>query len=105
VVQEALTNAARYAQARQVQVQLACSGDMVTASVQDDGQGFDVGAWSERPGEQQTLGLTGIQERAMLLDGRARITSQPGGGTRVEIELPAHFRVEDENGDTTSFVG
>ena len=105
VVQEALTNAARYAQARQVQVQLACSGDMVTASVQDDGQGFDVRVWSERPGEQQTLGLMGIQERAMLLDGRARITSQPGGGTRVEIELPAHFRVEDENGDTTSFVG
>jgi PAS domain S-box-containing protein len=95
VVQEALTNVARHAQADQVQVHLTCSGATVTASVEDDGQGFDVRAWSERPRERQTLGLTGIQERVMLLGGHARITSQPGRGTRVEIELPAHFRAEN----------
>lgn len=96
VVQEALTNIARHAQAHQVQVQLACAGATVTASVEDDGLGFDVGAWSERPSEQQTLGLTGMQERAMLLDGRVEIRSQPGQGTRIEIELPARFRSEGE---------
>jgi PAS domain S-box-containing protein len=96
VVQEALTNIARHAQAHQVQVQLACAGETVIASVEDDGLGFDVEAWSERPGEQQTLGLTGMQERAMLLDGRVEIRSQPGQGTRIEIELPARFRSEGE---------
>jgi sensor domain CHASE-containing protein/signal transduction histidine kinase len=95
-VVEALTNVARHAQANQVQVQLTYSGDMVTASIEDDGQGFDLGAWSKHLREQQTLGLTGIQERAMLLDGYARITSQPGQGTRVEIKLPARFRLENE---------
>jgi PAS domain S-box-containing protein len=95
-VQEALTNVVRYAQAQRVQVRLAILNGTVTTVVEDDGQGFDVHAWSERPGEQQTLGLTGIQERAMLLDGRATITSQPGRGTRVEIVLPARFRLEEQ---------
>jgi PAS domain S-box-containing protein len=95
-VQEALTNVARHAQASQVQVRLACSDDTVTVSVEDDGQGFDVGAWLERPGEQQTLGLAGIRERALLLNGHARITSQLGEGTQITIELPACFRLEGE---------
>jgi PAS domain S-box-containing protein len=97
VVQEALTNVARHAQASHVQVRLACSGDVVIVSVEDNGQGFDVGAWLERPGERQTLGLAGIRERALLLNGRATITSQPGEGTQITIELPACFRLEGES--------
>ncbi len=96
VVQEALTNVTRHAHASQVHVRLACAGDEVIASIEDDGRGFDVVAWSERRSEQQTLGLTGIQERAMLLNGHAVITSQPGQGTRIEMVLPAQFRPEEE---------
>jgi PAS domain S-box-containing protein len=95
-VQEALTNVVRHAQASRVRVWLACSEDTVTTVVEDDGKGFDVRAWSERPSGHQTLGLTGIQERVMLLDGRVTITSQPREGTRIETELPARFRSGEE---------
>jgi signal transduction histidine kinase len=97
VVQEALTNVARHAQASQVRVRLAWQGDVVITSIEDNGRGFDVRAWFQRSGEQQqTLGIIGIRERVMLLGGRADIKSQAGKGTRIEIELPAHFRVGDE---------
>ncbi len=95
-VQEALTNVARHAQANQVQVRLSLTDDQVVTSVQDDGQGFDVTTWSQRQGKQQTLGLRGIEERAMLLDGQVHITSQPGQGTRIDILLPARFSPEKE---------
>ena len=89
---EALTNVARHAQASQVQVRLACSGGTVTVSIKDDGRGFDVEAWSRRQDEQPTLGLAGIQERVMLLNGHVTIEAPPGEGTRIEIALPAQFQ-------------
>jgi PAS domain S-box-containing protein len=96
VVQEALTNVVRHANADQVKIQLLASGDALSASVVDNGQGFDVAAWTARQSEHQSLGLTGIQERVMLLDGRAEIVSQPGKGTRIQITLPVRLRSERE---------
>jgi len=94
-VQEALTNVARHAQADAVQVRLACASDMVTASIEDDGHGFDVQAWTEGQGWRQSLGLAGIQERVNLLDGYVNVISQLGQGTRIEMALPARFQPED----------
>jgi signal transduction histidine kinase len=95
VTQEALTNVARHAQASQVQVWLAYAGDTVIASIQDDGQGFDAEERIKQQGERQTLGLTGIRERVMLLGGRVAIDSEQGKGTQIEIELPLRFRAEN----------
>jgi len=89
VVQEALTNVARHAQAGHVQVRLRCAQDSVTVSVTDDGSGFDLDVWTAQSKGSQTLGLAGIQERAMLLDGRVSITSRPGSGTQITMTLPA----------------
>jgi PAS domain S-box-containing protein len=100
VVQEALTNVMRHAEADHVAVSLAHVTEMedgqgqIRLSIQDDGRGFDLAALAERRGKEQTLGLTGMQERVMLLGGQVQIISQPGQGTRIEVVLPAHFRLE-----------
>ncbi|MCU1385603.1 MAG: hypothetical protein JWL71_4300 [Acidobacteria bacterium] len=77
IVQEALTNVARHARARQASVRFRRHGDRVTLVVADDGAGFDVDAAGRRP----RLGLVGIRERAALLGGTVAIDSSPAGTT------------------------
>ncbi len=84
IVQEALTNVARYARASHVTVILARGEDMIMATVEDDGVGFDVQA-AERAGR---LGLRGMRERAELRGGTLTIDSRSGLGTRVSVEIP-----------------
>ncbi|NOZ06984.1 MAG: response regulator [Chloroflexi bacterium] len=86
VVQEALTNAVRHAKAQHVQVSLERQPQMVIASVCDDGQGFDVNAVREMPGEG--FGLLGMEERVNLLSGVLQVQSAPGQGTTVTARVP-----------------
>ena len=88
IVQEALTNCAKHAQASQIRISIYGGSDMVRLSIQDDGIGFDWGTPSTRG-----LGLIGIQERVRELDGKLSIISQPRKGTILEIELPTGVRV------------
>ncbi|HET7871016.1 MAG TPA: sensor histidine kinase, partial [Terriglobales bacterium] len=83
VVQEALTNCARHAQAKRVLVSVHAEGSRVVVVIQDDGVGFDVGA-KIRTG----LGLVGIQERVQALEGRVRIASKRPQGTTLRVEIP-----------------
>jgi PAS domain S-box-containing protein len=88
VIQEALTNIARHAQANKVLVNLERSAATVTARIQDDGRGFDledVQGSSALPGG---LGLVGIEDRVSTLGGRVEIHSSSGQGTRIQIEIP-----------------
>jgi signal transduction histidine kinase len=83
LLQEALTNIARHAQASEVDVKLAYDGVTVTLSVADDGRGFDP---EMRPREKSLaggIGLVGMRERFELLGGRVEIISVPGQGTQV----------------------
>ena len=82
VVQEALTNVVRHADATSVKVMLQMGAALLRVSVVDDGCGFEVVEMPSR------LGLVGIQERAELVDGAVEITSAPGAGTRIELEVP-----------------
>ncbi|MCB8816660.1 sensor histidine kinase [Desulfosporosinus shakirovi] len=86
IVQEALTNVAKYAEARMVSVLLDWREDWVSAIVEDDGQGFDLQEKVSQPG--RGLGLFGMQERAALLGGTFKIESQKGKGTTVFIKIP-----------------
>ncbi|HEV2130286.1 MAG TPA: ATP-binding protein [Longimicrobiaceae bacterium] len=86
IVQEALSNAARHAKAERAHVRLARTGGGVTATVEDDGQGFSVTEVMAREG--RGLGLFGMQERAAYLGGSVEIGSRPGAGTRVRAEIP-----------------
>ncbi|MFO1327357.1 MAG: CHASE3 domain-containing protein [Rubrivivax sp.] len=83
LVQEALTNVAKYAAARRVVVQLARDGDAAQISVEDDGKGFDV---SSMP--RGTHGLRGMRFRVEAEHGRFWLRSAPGQGTCVRARLP-----------------
>ena len=83
IVQEALTNVLKHASARQVSISLVGADRMVSAVIEDDGQGFAVGATHEN-----ALGLVGMRERVALVNGRIRIESTPGRGTTVAVEVP-----------------
>jgi PAS domain S-box-containing protein len=80
VVSEALTNAAKYADASRVQIDLHVEEETLCLSVADDGVGgADLGGGS---------GLIGLKDRVEALGGRIDVASQPGSGTRLDIEIP-----------------
>ncbi len=82
IAQESLTNAARYAHAQRVWLSLMQDQNSISLQVRDDGCGFD-------PLQKHAgLGLAGMRERAILLEGTLTIISQPGQGTTVEVCLP-----------------
>ncbi|GAB3192583.1 PAS domain-containing protein [Hydrogenophaga aquatica] len=85
IVQESLTNVARYAQATEVGIELKPSSAGCTMSIRDNGKGFDPDGVRSR-----SFGLMGIRERALMLGGDARIDSVPGHGTTVEVDIPWH---------------
>jgi signal transduction histidine kinase len=86
ILQEALTNVARYAQAGAVAVVLKHEKTVLELVIQDDGIGFDPAAvLSEASG----LGLHGMQERVALLGGSVEIQSRRGHGTTIRARIPA----------------
>jgi len=88
VVQEALTNIARHAQARRVRLHLAHRGSKVTASIQDDGAGFDLEQRTAVGLPDSGAGLIGMRERVALLGGAFSIRAAPGQGTRLSVTIP-----------------
>jgi two-component system sensor histidine kinase UhpB len=82
VAQEALSNVAQHACARRVELGLSADKDGVELTIRDDGRGFDTRA------ERDSLGLSGMSERARLLGGRLDVESQPGGGTALKLQVP-----------------
>jgi signal transduction histidine kinase len=87
VVQEAVTNVIRHAQASHVDIELQIEEDEVLLTVRDNGTGFDVIAARGQGQRNFNLGLVGMQERVELLGGQLSILSQFGEGT----ELTARF--------------
>jgi signal transduction histidine kinase len=83
IVQEALTNVIKHANAKTVSVVLMRKNDRVAAVIEDDGQGFD---HSANGGEG--LGLLGMRERIALVGGRLSVESGAGGGTTIAVEVP-----------------
>ncbi len=93
LVQEAVNNSARHANARTVEVFLHRENNHVLFSVRDDGSGFDTRY-------VRGLGLLGMEERVRRLGGRLEIDSQPGRGTTVAAELPlADLNGNNRNGN------
>ena len=84
IVQEALTNVARHAQARRVRVELQCSADAVMLEVADDGIGIAPGMF----GNSGSLGLVGMRERAVALGADFQIQGGPEQGTKISVFLP-----------------
>jgi PAS domain S-box-containing protein len=92
VVQEALTNIVRHANASQAVVSSALSEESLRITVEDDGVGFNIDYLDESETPDLGLGLLGMQERVDAVGGKLLIQSQPGEGTRVNVQLPSKER-------------
>ena len=88
LAQESLSNVRRHAHATRVEIGLTYEENRVRLEITDDGVGFEA---PKNPAElikSGRLGLMGIYERARLFGGQATITSKPGQGTQVVVEVP-----------------
>ena len=83
ILQESLTNIGKHAHARNVEVVLASGDDGVSLRVADDGRGFDVSSLDCYSG----IGLLGMRERAIAVEGVLTVSHPVGGGTVVEAQL------------------
>jgi signal transduction histidine kinase len=93
IVQEALTNVAKHAQATSCRVYLQRLANTLLVTVEDDGVGFDLTA-SDRIDSEHRLGLIGIRERVSRLGGQLLLESAPGKGTRLTVELPVRVGMD-----------
>jgi signal transduction histidine kinase len=84
IVQEAMTNIAKYASARNVDVELLGDTDGVSLIVHDDGAGLPAGVESNR----LSHGIIGMRQRVRALNGTFKISSRPGTGTTIEVFIP-----------------
>ncbi|HEY4393391.1 MAG TPA: PAS domain-containing sensor histidine kinase, partial [Polyangia bacterium] len=85
ILQEALTNVARHAEAHQVVVELLREQEAAALVISDDGRGLA----AAEAGGSQSLGLMGMRERAAALGGEIEISGAPGRGTIVRARIPA----------------
>jgi len=91
VVQEALTNISKHAQAASVRIRLRGHGKAIQCSITDDGVGFDPSAIANNP-HGRGLGLLGMREKLQPLGGVVEINSNPGQGTKLLITVPTEVR-------------
>lgn len=87
ILQEAISNVVRHAEAQHLKVTLALSDDEAEATVEDDGKGFEVSSIAQTR-DAPKFGILGMQERAALLRGTVEVRSQPGHGSIVRVWIP-----------------
>jgi len=87
-VRELLSNAIKHAQAKTISVWLENTADGLEITIQDDGVGFDTGAYWRSNDADRGFGLFSIQEHMTDLGGKLIITSQPGAGCKAVLVLP-----------------
>jgi len=90
IVQEALTNVARYAETDAVEVNIVVLESVLKMEIRDRGKGFDLALLSKN----QSMGLEGIRERAYAIGGSLEIQSEPGKGTYLYAMLPVSGQLE-----------
>jgi signal transduction histidine kinase len=100
IIQEALNNVVKHAQASYVELNLEFRGDYARIRVRDNGIGFDSEVLRLARLGRMSLGLAGMEERAALLGGTVTISSRPGYGTEVEAIIPYSINPEVKNGST-----
>jgi signal transduction histidine kinase len=84
ILQEALTNIARHAEATAITACICVKDQQLVLMISDNGKGFEVNAVRKK----KTLGLLGIKERTLMMNGVCEIVSQPGKGTSLSVSVP-----------------
>jgi len=101
ILQEALTNIARHAEALNVEISLSIAERNFILQVIDDGKGIS----EKEINDSHSLGLLGIKERALLLNGEVKISGNPGKGTHITVTVPISTTSSEENYDKYSYSG
>lgn len=92
LIQEGLNNISKHARANGATIRLIASFPNIILRIEDDGKGFDLKKRLATALNEKRMGLRGMEERVRLLEGKMRIQSRPGKGTRVLIEVPYEER-------------
>ena len=96
MVQEALTNIAKHAQASSVHIRMEGKDSTVSMAIEDNGRGFDTDEVEARERSERGAGLLGMRERISNLGGSLSIRSRPGQGTHLSAELPLDTEADHE---------
>ncbi|OIJ13817.1 hypothetical protein BKP35_08550 [Anaerobacillus arseniciselenatis] len=96
IMQEALTNIAKYAQATEINISLQKTHSHLILIIEDNGVGFNVQKEFEQMSSNKNMGLFSMQERTSLLDGNLLIESEQGIGTTIFVRIPLRGIVEDD---------
>jgi len=88
IVEEAINNARKHAQAALIQVAISRQDDVVVIKVADNGRGFDPQAVSTNYDQRGSLGMINMRERAEMIEGRLSVESVPGRGTVITVVVP-----------------
>ena len=88
LIQEALNNTKRHAEANQVTIRLVASSPDIVIRIKDNGKGFDVNDRRKKALKEKRMGLQSMVERVRLLQGKINIQSRPNKGTYILIEIP-----------------
>ena len=88
IVQEAVNNVAKHAQASTLRIEVAFQPEQVCVTVTDDGRGFSLAEAMSSSTSTPRLGLLEMPERAALVHGSVTVDSVPGRGTRVDVQIP-----------------
>ncbi len=95
IIEEAVNNARKHAQASHIWVRLNRNQDLLQLEVEDDGLGFDLAAVEAGYGQRGSLGMVNLRERSELVNGVLRIDSAKGEGTRISVMIPATIEAAD----------
>jgi signal transduction histidine kinase len=88
IIEEAVNNARKHAQAEHIWVRLKSNSDVLVVEVQDDGVGFNVGAVDSNYSRRGSLGMVNMRERAEMINGLIKIDSAESRGTRIFVYIP-----------------
>ena len=88
IIEEAVNNARKHAQSKQIGVQMWHQDDILTILIEDEGIGFNLEQVVSQYEQGESFGLINLQERAELVNGLLRIDTAPGQGTRITLSVP-----------------
>lgn len=95
ITEEAINNARKHANAEQIFVRLSRRGDLFYLAIEDNGEGFNLGAVDAGYDQRGSLGMVNMRERAELLNGTLKINSAPGEGTCISLTIPLTEQAAD----------